>query len=30
MDNAPATTSVNGSELTPVKRFDTVFTVPQT
>jgi H+-transporting ATPase len=30
MDNAPATTSVNGSELTPVKRFDTVFTVPET
>jgi H+-transporting ATPase len=30
MDNAPATTSVNGSELTPVKRFDTASTVSET
>jgi H+-transporting ATPase len=29
-DNTPATTSVNGSELTPVKRFDTASTVTET
>jgi cation-transporting ATPase I len=30
MANAPATTSVNGSELTPEKRFDTASTVTET